>query len=243
MFRAYDGAMADDPDLAALSAAIGDPARAAMLAELLGGQELPAGALARIARVSPSTASAHLAKLRGVGLTAVQRRGRHRYYRLANAEVAHAIEALVALAPARSVTSLGAANRLQAERAARSCYDHAAGALGVAIAERLGDAGALDLEGLALTDPEQFRALGVEPDEIRPGRRPLVLSCLDWSERRPHLAGALGASLLRALIVRRWVVRRGGRALVVTASGREGLRRSLDLDVLTLSPRSAEREP
>ena len=159
--------MGDDRDLAAVAAAIGHPARAAMLSELLGGREMAAGDLSRVAQVSPSTASAHLSRLRVAGLVTEQARGRHRYHRLSSAEVAQAIEALVVLAPARRVRSLRAANRLEAERAARSCYDHLAGALGVAVTDRLVDVGALARDGLALVDPAPLVALGVYPN--RPG--------------------------------------------------------------------------
>jgi len=239
----YDGGVGDDRDLAAVAAAIGHPARAAMLSELLGGREMAAGDLSRVAQVSPSTASAHLSRLRVAGLVTEQARGRHRYHRLSSAEVAQAIEALVVLAPARRVRSLRAANRLEAERAARSCYDHLAGALGVAVTDRLVDVGALARDGLALVDPAPLVALGVYPESARSNRRPLVRSCLDWSERRPHLAGGLGAALLESFLSRGWTVRRGGgRALAVTPSGRRGLARALDLDVSTVVTRPATTE-
>src|SRR4051794_30342495 len=214
-----------------------------MLSALFGGRALPATDLARAARVSPSTASAHLAQLLDAGLVVVERRGRHRYHRLAGPDVAQALETLAGLAPARPARSLRADGRAQAERAARSCYDHVAGALGVALADPLCAAGALDRASLGLLDPEPLRALGVDPAEISAGR-PLTRSCLDWSERRPHLAGALGAAILDALLAGAWVERRpGGRALAVTPAGRDGLRDALGLDVATVAPAALATGP
>ena len=129
--------------MAEIAALVGDPARANILDTLIDGRALTATELAFIARVSPSTASAHLAKLTASGLVAVQRRGRHRYHRLASAQVAELIETMSLLAPAHEVRSLRDANRSTAERAARSCYDHLAGAVGVAVADALCERGAL----------------------------------------------------------------------------------------------------
>jgi DNA-binding transcriptional ArsR family regulator len=233
-----------EPDIASIASVIGHPARACMLTALLGGRARPASELARIARVSPSTASAHLARLTAAGLVVVERTGRHRYHRLAGERVAQVIEDLATLAPARPVRSLREGNRTAAERAARSCYDHLAGALGVALADALCDAGALDRESLALVDPAPFAALGVDVAALRGGRRPLTRSCLDWSERRPHLAGALGAGLLDALLACSWVARRpGGRAVAVTPRGRAGLREALGLEIEALAPLALQRPP
>jgi DNA-binding transcriptional ArsR family regulator len=231
-----------EPDIASIASVIGHPARASMLTALMGGRARPASELAEIARVSPSTASAHLARLTGAGLVVVERHGRHRYHRLADERVAQAIEGLASLAPARPVRSLRQANRNTAERAARSCYDHLAGALGVALADGLCGAGALDRESLALVDPAPLAVLGVDVAALGRGRRPLTRSCLDWSERRPHVAGALGAALLDALLAASWVVRRPtGRAVAVTARGRAGLREALGLEVEAIAPLALER--
>jgi len=222
--------MHGDADVAAVGAAIGHPARGAMLTALLGGRALPASDLARAARVSRPTASEHLARLVGAGLVTVERHGRHRYHRLASDKVAHAVEALAALAPSQPVRSLRERQRARAERAGRSCYDHLAGALGVAITNALCDAGALDRSSLSLLDPAPFAALGVDATLER-GRRPLTRSCLDWSERRPHLAGALGTALLHTLLETGWLTRApSGRAVMVTAFGREGLKSALGLE-------------
>ena len=220
-----------DADIAEVAAAIANPARGRMLDALLGGRALPAGELARIARVSPSTASSHLAVLTAAGLVEIRRSGRHRLHRLAGRDVAHALEALAAIAPPRPVRSLGESGRVAAERAARSCYDHLAGTLGVAVTDRLCVAGALDEASLALCDETPFRALGIDIAALARGRRPLTRSCLDWSERRPHLAGALGAAVLDAMITRGWLVRRPhSRALTATPDGRRGLIERLGVD-------------
>jgi DNA-binding transcriptional ArsR family regulator len=236
--------MNGEADIATVAAAIGHPARGAMLLAMLGGRALPATDLARAARVSPSTASAHLAQLTGAGLVVVERQGRHRYHRLAGEQVAEAIERLAAIAPATPVRSLGDSNRKTAQRAARSCYDHLAGELGVALADRLCDLGALDRPTLGLADQAPFAALGIDVDALGRGRRPLTRSCLDWTERRPHLAGALGAAVLAAFLDGGWVVRRPrSRAVAVTPLGRAGLQDALGLDVAALAPDAIDRTP
>src|SRR3954467_9802296 len=160
-----------DADIATIASVIGHPARGRMLTAMVGGRALPASELAQAAGVAASTASAHLAKLTGSGLVAVERHGRHRYHRLASAQVAELIETMSLLAPAHEVRSLREANRRPAERAARSCYDHLAGAVGVAVADALCVRGALDRDDLTLRDPTPFAALGVDLDTLRPGRR------------------------------------------------------------------------
>jgi DNA-binding transcriptional ArsR family regulator len=236
--------MNGEADIASVAAAIGHPARGAMLLAMLGGRALPATDLARAAGVSRSTASAHLAQLTSAGLVVVERQGRHRYHRLAGEEVAEAIERLAAIAPPTPVRSLGESNRNTAQRAARSCYDHLAGELGVALTDRLCDAGALDRATLALLDPAPFAALGVDVAGLARGRRPLIRSCIDWTERRPHLAGALGAAVLATLLDAGWIVRRPrGRAVAVTPRGRAGLQDAIGLDVAALAPGAVDRTP
>ncbi len=235
--------MDGDVDIASIAAAIGHPARGRMLLEMLGGRALPATDLAGAARVSRSTASAHLAQLTAAGLVVVERQGRHRYHRLAGPAVAEAIEGLAAIAPAQPVRSLGEGNRATAHRAARSCYDHLAGALGVAVTDGLCAAGGLERDTLVFRDPDPFVALGVDVDALGRGRRPLTRSCLDWSERRPHLAGEIGAAVLHALFDAGWVVRRasGGRAVAVTPRGVAGLDEVLGIDVAASAPHAIER--
>jgi DNA-binding transcriptional ArsR family regulator len=234
------GDPAGDADISAVAAVIGNPARGRMLTALLGDRALPATELARVAKVAPSTASEHLTRLTDAGLVRVERHGRHRYHRLAGDQVAHAVEALAALAPPQPIRSLSASTQAAAERAARSCYDHLAGALGVALTERMCELGALDRASLALLDAEPFRALGVDVPALRPGRRPLTRWCLDWSERRPHLAGALGAATLESLLASGWVTRRPrGRALAVTPEGRDRLRAGIGLEIVASPPASS----
>jgi DNA-binding transcriptional ArsR family regulator len=231
-----------DADVASVAALLADPARARMLDTLLAGQALPAGELARHAGVSPQTASAHLRRLLDGRLLAVEAQGRHRYYRLAGPVVAEALEALALIAPPLPVRSLRQSQRAEALRFARSCYDHLAGAVGVALADSLLRSGALrpaagrDYE----VTPEGERllgGLGVDVDGLRRQRRALVRDCLDWTERTPHLAGALGAALLERLLGLGWVVRgRVPRGLVLTDAGRDGLAGALACHVPTPSP-------
>jgi DNA-binding transcriptional ArsR family regulator len=231
-----------DADISTIASVIGHPARGRMLTAMLGGRALPASELAQVAGVSNSTASAHLAKLTESGLVAVERQGRHRYHRLAGASVAELIETMALLAPAEEIRSLRAANTATAERAARSCYDHLAGAVGVAVADALCERGALRRDDLTLDDPTPLAALGVDVDTLRHGRRPLTRSCIDWSERRPHLAGALGAALLSALFDAGWLARRPlGRAVAVTPRGVAGLRAQLGVDVDAVAPLALDR--
>jgi DNA-binding transcriptional ArsR family regulator len=221
--------MHGDVDLASVGAAIGEPARAQMLNALLGGRALPASELAAVAHVAPSTASAHLAKLADAGLVVVEPHGRHRYHRLAGEEVAHAIEVLATIAPPLPVTSLRAANRAGAERVARSCYDHLAGQLGVALTDRLVEIGTLERDSLALRDGARLAQLGVEVEQLQ-GRRPLTRACLDWTERRPHVAGQVGAAILAVLLERGWISRApAGRAVRLEPAGARGLRAAIGL--------------
>ena len=219
-------------DIAAVAALVGDPARANMLAELLGGRALAAGELARVAGIAPSTASEHLAKLTEAGLLERVRQGRSRYYRLASAEVAAMLEAILVLT-ADPVPRPRAVPRVPAAlKAARTCYDHIAGELGVAIADALTESGGVVLtpDGGELT-PEgavRLQPLGIAP----PGasRRRYCRACLDWSERRPHLAGTLGAEILQRSLALGWLRRGEGRALSVTTNGRAGYRELLGLE-------------
>lgn len=213
--------------MAAVAALIGDPARSAMLHALCDArQALPAGELAACARVSPATASGHLARLLEGNLVAVEPNGRHRYYRLANAQVAAALEALALIAPPAPVRNLSHAAETTRVREARTCYDHLAGRLGVALTDGLCARGLLARDDLALTAAGEcwFAQLGIEVDALRRGRRPLTRACLDWSERRHHLSGALGAAFAAQLLDRRWVVRRPEpRAVELTPAGRASL--------------------
>jgi len=209
---------------------IGEPARAAMLDALLSGQALRAGELAKAAGVRPPTASGHLHRLRTGGLVDVVQTGRYRYYRLAGPEVAEALEALSLLGAAgRPVRSLREARAAQAFTVARTCYDHLAGQVGVAVHDALVARAALVAggDGYLLTGAGEdlFGRLGVPVDDARRTRRRFARPCLDLTERRPHLAGALGAAVCARTLELGWLVRRpaDGRALRLTDAGRQGL--------------------
>jgi DNA-binding transcriptional ArsR family regulator len=202
------------PGLARVAALLADPGRAAMLWTLMDGSARPAGELTLIAGLSPSAASAHLARLAEGGLLALEVRGRHRYYRIATPEVAAAIEALmnVAQAAAPSVPVTRPARTVPVEmRHARTCYDHMAGEVAVRLFERLVDGGLLVRTGEDLEATEQgaarLAAWGVDLGALRGRRRRFACTCLDWSERRPHLGGALGAALLDRFTSNGWVER------------------------------------
>ncbi len=218
-----------DADLAAVAGLLGEPHRAQFMLALLAGDELPAGELAERAGASSSLSSAHLSKLLQAGLVAARSRGRQRYYRIADPKVAQAIEALLAIAPGRQVTSLKESRQGEAIREARTCYDHLAGRLGIALIDALERTETLTPSdaGWALTagGERRLRRLGVDLDGLRAGRRVLIRPCLDWTERRPHLAGALGAALTAQLLERQWIERRPGtRAVRVTPAGRRRLK-------------------
>jgi DNA-binding transcriptional ArsR family regulator len=217
-----------DVDVAAAAALIGEPARAALLIALTEAEYLPARELAARAGIAPSTASGHLARLLDGDLVVARRSGRHRYFRLANAEVAAAIEALSAIAPSRPVHTLREATIGEALREARTCYDHLAGRLGVELTA------ALEREGVLVHDEEGEYRLGphaagylstelaIDVRELEQHRRTITRACVDWSERRRHVAGALGAALASTVLERGWVKRRdGNRSLEVTPAGCE----------------------
>jgi DNA-binding transcriptional ArsR family regulator len=217
-----------DVDVAAAAALIGEPARAALLIALTEAEYLPARELAARAGIAPSTASGHLARLLDGELVVARRSGRHRYFRLANADVAAAIEALSAIAPSRPVRSLREATIGEALREARTCYDHLAGRIGVELTAALEREGVLlpDEQGEYRLGPDAGRYLSTEfaidVGELQQHRRTVARACVDWSERRRHVAGALGAALASAVLERGWVNRRdGNRSLEVTPAGCE----------------------
>ena len=209
-----------------IAAAIGEPARARMLFCLMDGRARTSTELAVVAEVSPSTASVHLQRLRAQRLVGVLAQGKHRYYSLEGPRVAAALEALSVLA-GRSRHPF-VPTTPDPLRAARTCYDHIAGTLGVALHDRFAamrwlapgpkDGNAYDL---TQAGAKAFEALGIEVEAARALRRRFAFACVDWSERRPHIGGALGAALLQAALKRRWVVQDlDSRALRVTGSGR-----------------------
>lgn len=223
--------MATHAQFAEIAALAGDPARAAMLHALMDGRALTAGELATVASVTPQTASGHLAWLTESGLLAVEKQGRHRYFRLAGPLVAQMVEGLMqvasALSPPRRVAT---GPRDAALRTARTCYDHIAGRLGVALADGLVQGGHVELgdDGGLVTDSGLtfLSGVGIALDAPRGSRqRALCRPCLDWSERRPHLAGSLGAALCRLSLESGWVRRSAGsRALGITRKGEAAFR-------------------
>lgn len=229
------------PNFSSVAALIGDPTRAALLAQLFDGAARTAGELACGAGVSPQVASNHLAKLLAGELLALEVQGRHRYYRLAGPDVAQALEALAALgtpgtgeAPPRRTQP-----RVPPElRFARTCYDHLAGELGVTVTHALLQRGHLvEREACFEVTPEGedwLNAFGLPVAELQCAESAFVRRCLDWSERRPHLGGALGAALLGRLLELGWVVRRpGSRAVRLSVAGTMALERELNLSLST----------
>lgn len=204
--------MKDGPNIVAIAALIGDHARAEVLTALMTDRALTATELAAIAGVTKQTISSHLAKLQEAGLIVVEPQGRHRYFRLADPEVAHLLETLMGVAFRTGSVRLIASPREPALRKARVCYDHLAGEYGVLMYEQLLRRRALMLDenGLQLSDVGHalLQALAIDTETLQRGKRTFCRSCLDWSERRHHLAGALGAVLLRRIIELDWA-RRG----------------------------------
>jgi hypothetical protein len=201
-------------------------------------EPLSARDLAARAGVAPSTASSHLAKLVSGGLLACERRGRNRYFRFADPAVAEVLEALSTIAPAKSVRSLRDATAADAVRLARTCYDHLAGRLGVELAAALERECVLvrqnDTYTLGRSASARLSPLGIDLAVLAKQRRTLVRPCLDWSERQPHLAGALGAAIADRLFELGWLQRRpSNRSVEVTATGRTNLRREFGVELVT----------
>ncbi len=218
-----------EPRLARVAALVADPSRARMLAFLLSGEYASAGELARTASVGAATASAHLVKLVDAGLLVCEPRGRHRYFRIADADVAHALEALAMVAERSSHDRTWSAPARLRLREARCCYGHLAGRRGVALLDRLLSLGWLAdaADGYALTDAgvAGLAQLGFDAAALHAGAsHRIAYPCLDWSERRDHLAGKLASGLLSHFIERGWLRRIGSeRALELTPPGQQAL--------------------
>lgn len=211
--------------IASVAALIGDPARANMLTALMDGRALTVSELAGAAGVTLQTASGHLSKLDAAGLLTAESQGRHRYYRLAAPDVAQVLEDLMGLAQRTGAVRVRTGPRDTALRSARVCYDHLAGERGVAMMRSLIARDYISddtLPAVTAAGTKFFADLGIDTGALAHGRRPLCRRCLDWSERRDHLGGALGATLLGWLVARRWARRADGRVIVFTPSGSRG---------------------
>ena len=242
--------MSDNPcdvDLAAVGVLFGDPARTAMLVALSDGRALPAGELARRASVSPATATTHLRRLVEGGLVQVTVQGRHRYHQLAGPQVSAVLEALAHIAPVSPVKSLRQRRDVTTLAEARTCYDHLAGRRGVELRDRLLAAGALRTiddrdHNLTAHGETLITELDIDLDELRSGRRIFARSCLDWTQRRPHLAGALPAAVNSTFLARGWLERSAGRGLRVTPGYDQKLDRWLTA-TCRRQPSSADATP
>lgn len=221
--------MNDGPLIASIAALIGDPGRANMMTALMDGRALTASELGGAAGVTLQTASGHLARLVDSGLLAVRKQGRHRYFRLSGPDVAEALEALMGLAQRTGAVRLRTGPRDAALREARICYDHLAGERGVALLDALRGKGLVNgEEDLSLTESGRafFERLGVDLDRLEGARRPICRPCLDWSERRAHLGGALGAALLDLMADRKWLRREEGRVIRFSPAGTREFQRA-----------------
>lgn len=226
--------MKDGPNIVGIAALIGEHARAEILTALMTGQALTATELAQVAGVTKQTVSAHLAKLLDARLLAVENQGRHRYFRLADRDVAQLLESLMGVAFRTGAVRLRSSPREPALRKARVCYDHLAGDLGVFVYDSMtqrrylranGDGPALTPQG------ERFLAeLGIDVRKLEGERRPLCRPCLDWSVRRHHLAGSVGAALLERCLALGWARRaKGSRVVSFSPGGEKALRQRFEL--------------
>ena len=245
--------MLGDADIAAVAEVLADRSRCRMLMALGDGRALPASRLAAEAGIAPSTTSTHLGRLVDAGMLVVEPHGRHRYYRLAGPQVGDLLESIARVAPPMTVQSLREGTKAEALRRARTCYDHLAGRLGVALMDALlwqglleGGDGIFDVDrskrdrlsapgwdvAYVLSDQGRTRLEGLGVDCSGAGRRPLIRYCVDWSEQRHHLAGALGARLLSWFEDQGWIKRRSGsRAVTITSTGAHDMGLSLGIDL------------
>tara|TARA_B100000513_G_scaffold41259_1_gene15632 strand:- start:845 stop:1546 length:702 start_codon:yes stop_codon:yes gene_type:complete len=223
-------------NLAEVGSLVGDVARAQMLVALLDGRALTAGELAWCAGIAPQTASGHLGKLHGAGLLAMEKQGRHRYFRLSSPTVAAMLESMGVVCAIDTPRRIRPESRMDVDlRRARTCYDHLAGILGVALADSLSAKGAIDLSGDGGLVTERGRRFlvdfGIALDDLEKRKRCFCRPCLDWSERRHHIAGAVGAALADRLFGLGWIERiKDSRAVRVTPDGCRGLKDTFGID-------------
>jgi DNA-binding transcriptional ArsR family regulator len=245
---AHKESVSYDPDLAVTAALIADPTRATMLRAMLAGRPLAAGELARLAGVSAATASFHLAKLLDGNMITAARQGRHRYYRLAGHEIAAALEAIGSISTALPVRSLRQSREAAALSEARTCYDHLAGRAGVGLLDAMLSRGLLAQDRSAgrtsrgQSTGSQFMvtaagtaalaSFGVDLLEVRRSRRTFAGECIDWTQRRGHLNGALGAAIAARLFELGWITRGPRRrSVLITEAGAQGLADTFGLDL------------
>ncbi|WP_194544755.1 winged helix-turn-helix domain-containing protein [Paenibacillus sp. FSL W7-1279] len=223
-------------NIAQVASLVSDASRAAILTVLLDGRYHPASELAYMANIKPQTASFHLSKMVAANLVTVEQQGRHRYYGIQNQEVAQIMETLLSITPPVEIRSLNQAAENEALRQARTCYDHLAGKLGIQLTNSLLSAGVLSEVEDHYTVTEKgedfFKAFQVDLGRVKRKRRSFTHRCLDWSERRHHLAGALGHALLERLLELHWIQRvPSTRAIKITPEGKKGLQEIFHIDV------------
>lgn len=228
--------MGINPNMAEIAALLGETSRATILASMMDGRFHTASELAYMAAIKPQTASFHLAKLVEGKLIKVEKQGRHRYFQLAGEDIAQFLESFLAISPPPEVRSLKQSSQIKLLQDARTCYDHLAGKLGVQLTESMLNAGYLTLEGkqFVLTDEGIlfFTTFGINLTALKRKRRSFSHACLDWSERRYHLAGALGCELLNQFFNLGWLLRVPSiRAIKVTEKGKIGFKEVFHLDL------------
>lgn len=228
--------MSINPNMAGVAALLGETSRATILASLMDGRLHTASELAYMAAIKPQTASFHLAKLVEGKLVSVEKQGRHRYFQLANEEIAQFIESFLAISPLPEVRSLKQSSQVKLLQEARTCYDHLAGKLGVALTDSMLDAGYLKKEAktfvVTIKGEQFFTDFGIDLNALQKKRRSFSNVCLDWSERRHHLAGALGNELFTHFLNLGWITRVPSiRAIKITDTGKAGFNHVFQIDV------------
>ena len=231
--------MKNGPTIASLAALVGDPARANMLTALMDGRALTVSELAQAAGVMLQTASGHLSKLEAAGLLTAEKQGRHRYLRLSGPDVAQVLESLMGLAQRTGAVRVRTGPKHAALRTARVCYDHLAGERGVEMMQALLRQGFISGEAEPVITPAGrafFAGMGVDMDGLERGHRPLCRYCLDWSERRSHLGGALGAAVLERIFGERWACRGEGRVVAFSAAGSRAFAAAFNIEPASTRP-------
>lgn len=231
--------MKDGPVIAAVAALLGDPARANMLTALMDGRALTVSELAEAAGVALPTASGHLSKLEAAELLSAEKQGRHRYFRLSGPDVAQVLEGLMGLAQRTGAVRVRTGPKDDALRKARVCYDHLAGERGVALMQGLVRQGWISGEAeprVTAAGRSRLAGIGIDMDALEHGRRPVCRTCLDWSERRSHLGGALGAAVLARIVGQHWASRGEGRIIAFTVAGSRAFASAFNLAPETQQP-------